>query len=72
MTKETFCRSLVKSVIWRGIATISTFSIAYFIDNNIHSAIKISILDCTINFTLYFIYERGFSNIKWGYIEIND
>ena len=72
MTKETLCRSLVKSVIWRGIATISTFSIAYFIDKNIQSAIKISILDCTINFTLHFIYERGCSNIKWGYVEIDN
>lgn len=68
MSKETIYRSLIKALIWRGIATASTFTIAYFIDNNVDSAIKISLLDCSINFSLHFIYERGFTKLKWGYI----
>ena len=68
MSNETITRSFVKSFIWRGIATASTFTIAYVVDKNVNSAIKISLLDCSINFILHFIYDRGFSNLKWGYI----
>ena len=69
MTKETLNRSIIKSLCWRAIATATTFSITYIIENNIDSAIKISLFDCTINFTLHVLYERGFAHIQWGYID---
>ena len=70
MSNETLRRSFVKSIVWRAIATASTFTIAYVVDNNVDNAVKISVLDCAINFSLYFLYERWFANIKWGYNEI--
>ena len=69
MAKETLCRSITKAIVWRIIGTITTFGIAYFINNDFTSAIKISIIDSTVNFSLYFIYERSFSHIKWGYVD---
>lgn len=69
MTKETLCRSITKATIWRIIALITTFSIAYGIHNDINSSIKLSIIDNAVSFSLYFIYERSFSHIKWGYID---
>tara|TARA_A100001388_G_C28437586_1_gene342586 strand:+ start:108 stop:398 length:291 start_codon:yes stop_codon:yes gene_type:complete len=68
MSKETLCRTIIKTVGWRVIGAVTTFSIAYFVDNNIDSAIKISILDSTVNLTFYFLYERAFAKLKWGYV----
>ena len=68
MSKETLCRTIIKTVGWRVIGAVTTFSIAYFVDNNINSAIKISILDSTVNLTFYFLYERAFAKLKWGYV----
>ena len=68
MSKETLCRTIIKTVGWRVIGMVTTFSIAYFVDNNIDSAIKISIIDSTVNLTFYFLYERAFAKLKWGYV----
>nr|QFG74997.1 MAG: putative membrane protein [Megaviridae environmental sample] len=68
MSKETLCRTIVKTIGWRVIGAMTTFSIAYFVDHNMDNAIKISILDSTINLAFYFFYERGFSKLKWGYV----
>ena len=68
MSKETRCRSLVKSIGWRVIATGTTITIAYIIEGDLDIAAKIGALDCSIKFILNYLYERGFANLKWGYI----
>tara|TARA_Y100000768_G_C23911927_1_gene650408 strand:- start:252 stop:488 length:237 start_codon:yes stop_codon:yes gene_type:complete len=68
MAKETRCRSLLKSIGWRIIATGTTFTIAYIIEGDLDIAAKIGALDCSVKFILNYAYERGFANLKWGYI----
>ena len=68
MAKETRCRSLIKSIGWRVIATGTTITIAYIIEKNLNIAAKIGVLDCSVKFILNYLYERGFANLKWGYI----
>ena len=72
MAKETLCRTIIKTLGWRAIGAVTTFTIAYFVDKNIDNAIKISILDSTVNLTFYFLYERAFAKLKWGYILEDD
>lgn len=68
MSKETLRRTIIKTIGWRIIGAVTTFTIAYFVDKNMDNAIKISILDSTVNLTFYFLYERAFSKLKWGYV----
>ena len=72
MPQETVRRSLLKSVGWRMIATASTFTIAYAVDARMSSALMIGVLDCAVNFTLHFAYERGFAHLRWGYVDDDD
>jgi len=71
MAKETRCRSLLKSIGWRIIATGTTFTIAYIIEGDLDIAAKIGTLDCSVKFILNYAYERGFANLKWGGILMN-
>ncbi len=68
MSKETLRRTIIKTIGWRIIGAVTTFTIAYFVDKNMDNAIKISILDSTVNLTFYFLYERAFAKLKWGYV----
>lgn len=68
MVKETLRRTIIKTLGWRAIGAVTTFTIAYFVDKNIDNAVKISILDSTVNLTFYFLYERAFAKLKWGYV----
>ena len=72
MAKETLCRTIIKTIGWRAIGAMTTFTIAYFVDKNIDNAVKISILDSTVNLTFYFLYERAFAKLKWGYVLEDD
>ena len=72
MAKETLCRTIIKTIGWRAIGAVTTFTIAYFVDKNIDNAVKISILDSTVNLTFYFLYERAFAKLKWGYVLEDD
>lgn len=72
MAKETLCRTIIKTLGWRAIGAVTTFTIAYFVDKNIDNAVKISVLDSTVNLTFYFLYERAFAKLKWGYVLEDD
>ena len=68
MPKETRCRSLVKSIGWRIIATGTTITIAYIIEGDLDVAAKIGVVDCSVKFVINYLYERFFANLQWGYI----
>lgn len=68
MVKETLRRTIIKTLGWCVIGAATTFTIAYFVDKNIDNAVKKSILDSTVNLTFYFLYERAFAKLKWGYV----
>jgi len=61
-------RLLVKTVIFRILAIIITFTISYIYTNNFRKSFKVSIFIETLQLILYFINEHIWNNIKWGYI----
>ena len=67
MEKETHLRTLIKSIIWRIIATLTTILFAYIFTKDINKSWKLGIIDSIFKFILYYIYERLFIRIKWGY-----
>ena len=63
---ETKLRSLIKSITWRLIASLTTIIITYIFTNNISIALSLGIVDVFSKFILYYIHERCWSNTKWG------
>jgi len=65
--KETKARSIVKAVTYRFSATIATLSVAYFFIGDVAIATQIGLLDTVVKFLLYYINERIWNNLDWGY-----
>lgn len=63
---ESKVRSFVKAISWRILATIITFSIAFFLTGETVMALEIGFLDLGIKLVVYFIHERVWGKIKLG------
>lgn len=68
--RETQKRTCVKSIGWRIIATITTILISLIYIGDLSMAFKIGIIDSLLKFVFYYLYERGFSKIRWGIEEV--
>ena len=70
--EETHTRSVIKGITWRILASISTLVLSYVLTGNIVFAGVISIADTIIKFLEYFLHERIWSYIPWGYKHLQD
>jgi|TARA_B110000858_G_scaffold85911_2_gene99330 uncharacterized membrane protein len=64
-------RILLKSIIFRIIALIITFSITYLYTNNFRNSLKVSFFIEFIQFISYITYEVLWNNVDWGYAITN-
>lgn len=65
--KETKKRSITKAVTYRLGATVATFTLAYVFTGSIEIATSIGILDFFVKFTIYYLNERVWTLVPWGY-----
>jgi uncharacterized membrane protein len=65
--KETKKRSITKAVSYRLGATMATFSLAYLFTGSVEIATSIGVLDFFIKFTIYYLNERIWTFVPWGY-----
>lgn len=70
MRKEQKRRSFVKAISYRFGATLATFSVAFLFTGNIELATSIGLVDTIVKFILFYINERFWMTIKWGYIPV--
>jgi uncharacterized membrane protein len=63
---ETKTRSLMKAISWRCLATLITFSIAFFLTGQTVIALEIGFLDLVIKLITYFFHERVWGRISLG------
>jgi uncharacterized membrane protein len=63
---DTNKRTLVKSLLWRGIATVTTIVIALILTGSAEVALAIGGVEMVAKFLIYYIYERAWSKVKWG------
>lgn len=70
MIKETKKRLLAKSVVWRIVAFILTFTVTLLLANTVAAASTLAIIvaftDQFIKFFAYYAYEHTWTNIKYG------
>ena len=67
-TKETLKRTVIKALIWRIIAVISTIILAVLLYNDLKKATMLAIVDNLIKLFLHFFFELAFNKWKWGII----
>lgn len=65
---ETKTRSIIKTIVWRLIATLNSYFVLLYLNNtnkdNLYKAIYMNIT----GFFVYYFYERIWNLIKWGKI----
>lgn len=64
--KESKTRTIVKTIIWRIIATLNSFFVLLYLnDSNKDNLYKAIFMNIT-GFFVYYFYERIWNFIKWG------
>ena len=58
------CKSLLKTISWRCVATMATFLIAWLITGKTTYAGAIAGLEICTKMVLYYLHERGWARIK--------
>jgi uncharacterized membrane protein len=63
---ESHRRSLLKTVSWRFVATITTGLVAYFFTGRLDIAITIGLGDSFVKFLIYYLHERAWTRVRFG------
>jgi len=63
---ETHRRSILKTITFRIIATITTFILVLIITGDLIIASVIGILDTILKLFIYYSHERVWNKISWG------
>ena len=66
MTKETKTRSIVKSITWRILATLTTIILVVIFTKNFKIAISVGIFETIAKSIIYYTHERVWTKVKWG------
>ena len=70
MYKETHIRSVIKTITWRVLATVTTMSLVYIFIGDITIALSVGGIETILKLLIYFGHERAWDRIKWGKKEI--
>lgn len=63
---DTSLRSVVKTLTWRFVGTLSTGIIAFILTTDVAASTAIASVQLVANTALYFIHERVWNVISWG------
>jgi uncharacterized membrane protein len=68
-THEAHSRSLVKAISWRTLGSIDTFVLSYLFSGSAGTAGAIASTEIVTKMILYYLHERAWSGIHWGFRE---
>ena len=63
---ETFSRSLLKTIVWRILATMITFVVVYTFTGSLGDASTITLTAAALLAVGYYFHERVWDKVKWG------
>jgi len=63
---EKHSRTLVKTLVWRVIATIITMTLVFAYTGKFLLSVGIGFTEVIVKMTGYYIYERVWANVSWG------
>lgn len=67
-SRETVCRTFVKTLGWRAIATTVTVVSTYIISGSFDAAWQVGSVDIVFKLGGHLIYEKAWAHCKWGYL----
>ncbi len=74
MAHESHFRSVIKTITWRVVASITTFSLAYFIfsqsncDDVLRKSSLVAGLEMILKLAFYYLHERAWQKVPLGVI----
>ncbi len=66
MYKETHLRSIIKTISWRALATLTTMSLVYIFIGDMTIALSVGGIEVVLKMLVYFVHERAWDKIKFG------
>jgi len=70
MHRESHSRSILKSISWRILATLTTIAIVYVFIGDVTIALSVGGIEVFLKMLVYFLHERTWDKIKFGKHEI--
>ena len=67
---ETKIRSIIKSISWRILATLTTISLVFIFFHRIDMALELGGVEVVAKMLIYYFHERAWGKIKFGRVEI--
>lgn len=61
-------RSLVKSITWRILATLTTMLLVWIAFGQVDKAIGVGIIEFILKLIVYYGHERAWARVSWGLI----
>jgi len=68
--KETHTRSIVKTISWRILATLTTITLVYIFIGDVTIALSVGGIEVFLKMLIYFLHERAWDKIKFGRKEV--
>lgn len=69
---ESRTRSVVKTLSWRILATLTTMGLVYLFIGNVVVALEVGSLEVLAKLILFFVHERAWNMISWGKIAVKE
>jgi len=66
MAFETPLRSMVKSISWRVVATVTTMSIVYLFSGDAVFALSVGGVEIVAKLIIFFLHDRAWNLTAWG------
>ncbi len=63
---ESHFRTITKTLSWRFVATLITFSVAWLVTGKLTFAVEIGVADTLIKLGAYYFHERLWIRVKFG------
>lgn len=63
---ESRFRSIAKTMTWRLLATVITFSVAWVVTGRVTFAVEIGVADTLIKLCVYYSHERFWNRLSFG------
>ena len=70
MYKESHIRSIIKTISWRVLATLTTVVLVYIFIGDVSIALSVGGIEVVLKMLIYFLHERAWDKIKFGKKEI--
>ena len=60
-------RSITKTMTWRIIAELDTFTVSYLVTGSISWSLSIIGIESVTKIIMYYLHERAWGHVLWGF-----